>query len=252
MSARNLQIFNILGLVLVLVINALANALPINGYNTGELSDLYPNLFVPAGFTFAIWGVIYLLLSAFVFYQARPLWNSTAQAPEVGLIGYWFFLSCLANASWILAWHYRQVFLSLLIMLFLLTSLIMIYRRLQIGLMAPTPARKWLVHLPFSVYLGWITVATIANTTALLVNWGMAGFLLGESVWTGVMLLIATSFGLFFLLKRKDVPYALVLIWAFYGIMAIHSNKIILFTASGGIAILTLGVLFRLRTWWKH
>lgn len=251
MTTKTLQILNIIGFILVLTLNGLANGLPINGRTTGELSDLYPNLFVPAGFTFSIWGIIYLLLLGFIIYQASGLWKASASIANqaVQTIGIWFFISCLANASWILAWHYLQVELSVLIMLTILTSLIMIYRRLAIGQGAQSSKELFLVHLPFSIYLGWITVATIANITTLLVDLGLSGFWLGETIWTCLMILVATGFGIFFLLKKRDVPYNLVLIWAFYGISAARFNDTIILFTYIGMALLSIGVILRFRTW---
>lgn len=249
MTTKTLQLLNIIGFILVITLNGLANGLPINGMTTGELSDLYPNLFVPAGFTFSIWGLIYLLLLAFVIYQARSLWNADASDEAVQTIGLWFFISCLANASWILAWHYRMIEFSVVIMLVILISLIAIYRRLQIGRGAGSSERLFLVHLPFSIYLGWITVATIANITTLLVDWGLSGFWLGETIWTSLMILIATSIGIIFLIRKKDVPYALVLIWAFYGISVARFNNTIILVTYIGMALLAIGVLWRFRTW---
>lgn len=250
MNTKTLQILNIIGFLLVITLNGLANALPINGRTTGELSDLYPNLFVPAGFTFSIWGLIYLLLLGFVIYQARGLWKTTPSTDTVQTIGIWFFISCVANASWILAWHFLQIELSVLIMLGILVSLIMIYRRLQIGQDADNSRELFLVHLPFSVYLGWITVATIANFTTLLVDWGLSGFFwYGEIFWTCLMILVATGLGLFFLFKKDDAPYALVLIWAFYGISAARFNDTIILVAYIGMALLSIGVLIRFGRW---
>ncbi len=251
MTTKTLQTLNIIGFILVLTLNGLANALPINGRTTGELSDLYPNLFVPAGFTFSIWGLIYLLLLGFTIFQASGLWKASASTANkaVETIGIWFFVSCLANASWILAWHYLQIELSVLIMLTILTSLIMIYRRLEIESGAPSSKELFLVHLPFSVYLGWITVATIANFTTLLVDQGLSGFWLGEMIWTCLMILVATGFGIFFLLRKMDIPYALVLIWAFYGISAARFNDTIILFTYAGMALLSIGVILRFRRW---
>lgn len=251
MSTRTLQILNIIGFVLAITLNGLAIALPINGITTGELSDLYPNLFVPAGFTFSIWSVIYTLLLVFVIYQARSLWNKKLDTAEVQTIGIWFFISCLANASWILAWHYKLVPLSLLIMLAILVSLIFIYQQIRKGQTENTAAYRYLVKLPFSIYLGWITVATIANVTTLFVDLGLSGFWLGEIAWTSVMISIATIIGAYFLIKKQDVPYALVLIWAFYGITAARSNSTILTIAYIGMALLAIGVLLRFSRWIK-
>lgn len=241
MSFSTLRLLNTAGLALVLLLNYLANALPLNGNTTGELSAMYPNLFVPAGFTFGIWGIIYLFLLAFVVYQ----WAARTAAGPVTAIGPWFFVSCLANASWILAWHHLQVGLSLLIMLVILGSLIQIYQRLEIGRRPPFgPAERWLARAPFSIYLGWITVATIANTTTLLVDRGYDGAPLGEAAWTAMVIAVATVIGLLILYRRKDWLYTLVLLWAFYGIYAkrmaedFPPNNILIALAIGGIFLL--------------
>lgn len=215
----SLQFLNIVAFVGTVVVNILANTLPIAGKTTGELSDLYPNLFVPAGFTFAIWGVIYILLALFVIYQALDILKLNKN-PVVEKIGVWFILASLANMAWIFAWHYEQVFLSLLVMLVLLISLLRIYLRLGIGVSKVSKDEKYFVHLPFSVYLGWITVATVANVTAFLVdiNWGRFG--LSEVTWTVVVIVVATLITLKMLQKHGDIFYSLVVIWAFVGILA--------------------------------
>lgn len=200
---------NLGGLLLVLLLNTLANTLPINGLTTGELSALYPNRFVPAGFTFSIWGVIYLALAGFVAFQFRPAGNRLRDS-----IGQWFFLSCLANASWILAWHYMQPILALLIMLFLLWSLVQIYLRVT-----ALPFREnWPGILPFQLYLGWICIATIANTTAVLTYAGWDGGGLAQATWAAIMAAAGTAIGLFFLVRYKDIAFGLVVLWALYGI----------------------------------
>lgn len=213
MNPSTLRILNLIGFIYVITMNTLANALPLNGQTTGELSALYPNSFVPAGFTFSIWGVIYLFLLGFIIFQF------TKQATEeIKKIGPWFFISCLANGTWIVAWHYEIIILSLLIMIVLLLSLLMIYLKLNISLEKVPPLKKWLIQAPFSLYVGWITVATIANTTALLVDFGWRGGGIPEPTWAGIMVLTAGLIGSTVILRRKDVFYGLVLLWAFWGI----------------------------------
>lgn len=255
-SRTILTLLNLVAFVGVVTVNALANVLPINGRTTGELSDLYPNLFVPAGITFAIWGLIYLLLLAFVLYQVRSLFGP---APDrtIDRIGGWFLLSSLANMSWIVAWHYEQVFLSLLIMLVLLSSLLQIYLRLDIGRAdAPVP-EKVFVHIPFSVYLGWITVATIANVTALLVDLGWNGFGLSDLFWTILVILIGTGIALAMLRRHGDIFIVLVVIWAYAGIVlrliTIDSEPetALLITLAATILVLAYGVVTRARRWYQ-
>mgnify|MGYP001191790873 CR=1 FL=1 len=249
-SATLPAIFNLLLLLLTLFANYLANALPMAGRLTGEVSNLYPTLFTPAGFTFAIWGVIYLLLLGFGVFQARFIGKPTPVFLQKS--GWLFGLSCMANAVWLPAFHYLQFGLSLLIILVLLGSLLALYLRLDIGRATVSAGERWFVHLPFSVYLGWVTVATIANASILLLQLGWAGQPFGEVFWTVFVLAAATGVGLWALISRRDVAFALVLVWALYGIF---SKRMADFGADDGIvegacvaamAVLGVGVLWRL------
>jgi hypothetical protein len=220
-----LRIGNIVFFLAAVTVNVLANAIRIGGKSTGELSDAIPNLFVPAGLTFAIWGVIYLLLLIFILYQARGLVRTDERGTNaVEGIGVIFIVSCIANAAWIFTWHYALVGLALIIMLVLLACLIGIYLGLRIGKERVSLTEKLCVHLPFSVYLGWITVATIANVTALLVTLGWDGFGLGEIFWTVLMIIVAALIALLSLVLRRDIAYSLVIAWAILGIYLKRSS----------------------------
>ena len=217
---RFLSILNLIGFIGVTVVNALANILPINNKTTGELSDQYPNLFTPAGFTFSIWGVIYVLLGIFVIYHfIVALRKDTPKSSAVQRIGALLFISCMVNIGWIFAWHYEVLPLSLGLMLLLLGCLIAIYLRLNIGKSDATKTEKYSAHAPFSVYLGWITIATIANVTALLVdiNWGALG--LGEQFWAVAVIVVGLAIALGVLFTRRDIFYCLVVDWALFGIL---------------------------------
>ena len=254
MNTKTLQIANILGLILVLILNTLATTLPLAGRTTGEISDMYPNLFVPAGYAFSIWSLIYILLIIFVFQQAKGLFGKNQAAPEfVHHIGWWFFISCLANATWIIAWHNLLVPLSLLLMLGILIPLIIIYNRLNDKPGFPIPP---LTKLSFSVYLGWITVATIANVTTLLVDAGWSGLGISEINWTVIMIVAATLITFAVIWTRSDLAYTLVIVWAFVAIAlkrqraAIPEETIIISTIYAAIALMALLMLTRY-FWWK-
>lgn len=229
---------NLLLFVLVLAMNYLANALPINGKSTGELSDQYPNLFVPAGLTFSIWGVIYLLLIAYVIVQLSSKRASTERA-----IGWWLALNFVCNASWIVAWHYEWVMLSLLIMLGLLVSLARINQSL-------TESDDTLARVTFGIYLGWICIATIANVTALLVSNGWHGSILSEPVWT--LLLIVIGAGIVVgLMRQLNNPFlALAVCWAFLGIVIKRHDDYpsVAMAAGVGIAAVAAGAIVRARS----
>jgi hypothetical protein len=209
------QIINVLAVIVTITINILANALPINGQNTGDISDMFQVFFVPAGYVFSIWGLIYIGLLAFAVYQALP---AQRENPRLRKIGYWFALSCLANSVWIFMWHYNLFPLSLLVMLVLLAALLVIYLRLDIGRTRVSTVERWCVNIPFSVYLGWITVATVANVTDVLYDLGWNGFGIAPETWAVIMLIIAAGLGVAMAVTRRDVAYLLVLVWAFAGI----------------------------------
>jgi cell division protein FtsW (lipid II flippase) len=204
----------------MITMNVLANALPLNGRTTGEVSDAYPSLFTPAGITFSIWSVIYLLLGLHVLYQLG-LFRETA--PDVGRtallnrVGVLFAISSLANTAWVFAWHYDVITLSAVLIVVILVCLILIADTLRV---APLTTReRWLVGVPFSVYFGWTTVATVANITVLLVSLKWDGFGISASVWATIIVLVAMAIGTATMLYNRDVAYGLVLIWAFVGIL---------------------------------
>ncbi|MDX1406502.1 MAG: hypothetical protein R3330_00165 [Saprospiraceae bacterium] len=218
-TARIWSVINSLALIIVLIVNGMANALPINGKTTGEISDSYPNLFTPAGFTFGIWGLIYLALLGFIIYQLVMAWKPNRNAVFITRIGPFFLVSCVANAAWIFAWHYEIIWLSWLIMLLLLGSLVLAYQRLEIGRSTVEPGRQWLVHVPFSLYLGWITIATIANTTILLTDLGWDAFGVDPRIWSIVVLWAGVSIAYRVWQVRRDLVFILTIGWAYSGIV---------------------------------
>jgi len=250
---KSLSILNLLSFVSMVIVNYLAVTLPLNNKTTGVLADQYPNLFVPIGLTFSIWGIIYLLLAIFIVYQlVYAFRKNTPDSSFLEKIGFLFFLSCLANFSWIFAWHFERVFLSFLIMLILLLSLIVIYQKLNIGRSAALKSEKYLVHLPFSVYLGWITIATIANTTALLVNLNWNRWGLSEPFWTIVVIIIGLVISLMMLFYRKDIFYSLVVDWALLGILIkrltvdMVTVQSIITVVSLGLVMISLGIIIQI------
>ena len=214
-----LQIGNIIAVILTIIVNGLANLLPIGGKNTAELSDNIPNLFVPAGITFTIWGIIYFLIILFAIYLAKDLFKKEKTTTSfLEKISYFFILASIANIIWIFLWHYEQVLLSLLAMLVLFGSLLVMYLRLNIGKEEVSLKEKLFIHVPISIYIGWITVATIANVTAVLVTIGWNGFGVSEEIWTMLVMIVAAIITILMLIKRKDCAHSAVIIWALIGI----------------------------------
>lgn len=215
------KIFAAVFYVAMVVVNFLANGLPINNRSTGEISDAYFNLFAPAGLTFSIWGLIYLLLGGYVIYQFKK----TTQEREGLLkkINFLFITTSLANILWIFSWHYDYIGLSVVLMLALLTLLIQIANLLRLEQF--TSVEKLFIKTPFSVYFGWITVATIANITVFLVSVGWGRFGIADFIWTSIILFVGALIGIARLRKDKNIAYGLVLIWAYFGILFKHISS---------------------------
>jgi hypothetical protein len=213
MTGITRQISVIAALVVTIIVNVLATSLPLNGISTGELSDRYPVLTTPAGYVFGIWSVIYIGLIGFAIYQALPRQRERKVFDQIAPA---FIVSCVANASWLVLWHYFQVALSVVAMLAILGSLISIYRVLW-----PLPAQgadHWLLKLPFSIYLGWISVATIVNVSVLGYTLGFTGRGPVEQAIAVVVLAVGCALAIFMALRRGDAAYALVITWAYIGI----------------------------------
>ena len=213
------QVLVVLATVAMIAVNYAATAIPINDVTTGEISDRFQVFFVPAGYVFAIWGLIYLGMIAFTVCQAL---SAQRKNPYLRRIGYLYVLSCAANVVWLLSWHYQVFPLTLVVMLGLLACLIAIYVSLRIGQVRVSAAERWAVHVPFSIYLGWITVATIANATSLLDYLRWDGWGISPEAWAVIMLLAATAIASTVSITRGDVAYALVIVWAFVGIAVKH------------------------------
>ncbi len=231
----------------VLIVNFLANTLPINSMTTGDISDLYPNLFTPAGLTFSIWGLIYILLLGYVLYQLGVLQKSKKEKIEklFQKVGIYFIISSVANICWIFAWHYTLPAFSVVVMIVLLLSLIKINDAIKEERLVSKKEKLFIV-LPFSIYFGWITVATIANVTAFLVSLGWDGFGVGEDVWTVAILTVGAVIGALRMHKDKSVAYGAVFIWAYFGVWLKHTSAsgfrgdypVIIFTAVACIVFL--------------
>lgn len=224
---RLLALLNLAGGALVLVMNGLANALPINGLNTGEVSRLYPNLFVPAGFTFSIWSIIYLLMLGFMALSVKWMWHAPTQRPGLLAtdISPWFLVTCILNSGWILLWHYLQIGLSVIVMLLFLATLIHIYLLLQKHRKGISGVRKVFLYNFFVVYLGWISVATIANITAWLVSLKWYGLGIDPAYFSLTMIAISIGLAIVFISLKREQAYGWVIAWALFGIFAEQSRE---------------------------
>ena len=241
------QISVVVTVLATIVVNGLANALPLNGQNTGAISDRFKVYFVPAGYVFSIWGLIYLGLVAFAIYQAMPAQRTN---PHLQAVGWWVALGGLANIAWIFLWHYEQFPLTLIAMLVLLATLIITYLGLRAGNKPVSRAETWMARLPFSIYLGWITVATVANVTDVLDYLKWNGFGIAPEIWMGIVLLAVLVIAALMNFSRRDIAYAAVILWALAGISIKHatiSAVVIPTWITFGLVLLTLVMAFFIR-----
>jgi translocator protein len=239
---------NILAFVVMVFVNGLAGSTTLlGGKVTADISNANPTLITPAGYVFAIWGVIYVLLGIFVVYQALP---SEQGRPFQKRIGWLFVLSSVFNIMWIFAWQFELLIVSVILIFLLLATLISIYVRLDIGRTKVEFSRRLAAHLPFSVYLGWITIATIADVAVTLVSLNWDGFGISAEIWASLVILLALAIAIAVAITRRDVAYELVIVWAFLGIAVNQASNptIVVLTLAGAVAVVIVLAASILRT----
>ena len=234
------KLFVLITFIIMISVNALANILPINGQLTAQVSDTYPNLITPIPLTFSIWGVIYILLMAFVLYLIGFFNDKNVQIDDelrnkVGLI---FGVSSVINALWIFAWHYNQIFISVILMISLLSCLGFLNSILFNAHLSNKEG--YFLKMPISVYFGWITIATIANITAYLVSLNWSGFGLSAEFWAVAAIIASMLIGIITIIIYNDISYGLVLIWAYIGIIFRHSSRAYLNMQYPSIVMITI------------
>jgi len=259
MATRFYIFLNIMAFCAVLAVNYLANALPLNGKTTSQLSEQYPNVFVPVGLTFSIWGVIYTWLLVWIVFQAAALFHEKTYrriAPGIEKIGGWFAVTCALNIGWLFAWHWELLPLSVTVMVGLFGALWRLNAAAGTGFSSTNSWEKWLAHAPFGLYQGWITVALIANVTALLVSLRWDGFGIAESSWAIVMIIIGTLLANTVVRSYNNVFHGLAVVWALFGIYlkrngdAANLGSLPVGTvALAGAALILLWVVVRWRRW---
>lgn len=227
----------------MIAVNALANILPINGISTGQISDSYPNLFAPAGITFSIWGLIYLLLGAYTVYQSGFIKTDFLKKNSKTFrnLNAYFCLSSLANILWIFAWHYKQMSLAVVLIICMLVLLIKIADLLKT--VKCNYIQQLVIKTPFSIYFGWITVATIAAITTLLVSVGWDGFGVSEEIWTMLVLIVGAAIGVARMFSDNNKTYGLVFVWAYVGIYIKHTSPAYFNGMYPGVLLVLMGCL---------
>ncbi len=241
-SSSILRYANIIFFALTVAVNSLAGGTTlIGGQLTAAVSDAHPTLITPAGYVFSIWGIIYILLGVFAVNQALPSQQGKEYQSKIGWL---FVLSNLINIGWLFLWQFEYLSLSVVLMFLLLATLIAIYLRLGIGKSRASLRERLAVQLPFSVYLGWITVASIANVAATLVSIGWDGLGISPETWAILVVSVALIITMLMLITRKDMAYSLVIIWALVGIgVKQNGNQTIVLLMEISTAIVAVGLV---------
>lgn len=231
-------------------VNVWSNLAPINGLNIGEIANtIFQEVqILPANYAFSIWGVIYLGLLAYGVFQLLP---SQRENPVLQRVDYLLIISCIVQALWVIAFLLRQFWASTLMMIGILLPLIGIYLQLGVGKRRVSRQEKWYAHIPFSIYLGWISVATIVNVAVALYNNDWNGWGLAPQGWTVIMMIVAAIVGALVALRRRDIAYPLVIVWALVAIAVRQAALPLVATVAVGLAValalLVLWIQFKLK-----
>lgn len=232
----------IFSLIAVILVNAAANIMPINGKTTGEISNSLPVLFTPAGYVFSIWAVIYLLLAIWLYGFMRN--KATVEHALFTRRAVLFVTSCLFNIAWILLWHFGFFEWTIVVIVLLLVTLLTIYFTYS------KRDNHFYERGPIAVYLGWTFVATIANVSYVLTLHEWSGWGLSDPLWTVIYLTFATAIALHFLYHYADIAFNTVFIWAFIGI-AVKNGGDELFVSAAALflaASIAASIFFRRRS----
>ncbi|WP_044879524.1 tryptophan-rich sensory protein [Paenibacillus sp. IHBB 10380] len=226
----------------MMLINVLVSTTTlVGGRKTGDVSDMYPTYITPAGYAFTIWSVIYILLAGFVIYQFS---RSNESRDSIQSIGTWFIVSCLLNIAWLLLWQYLYIEISVIAMVLLLLSLMVLYVRTR-RISYPTIGEFWFVKLPFSLYLGWICVATILNVSIALTKNEWGAFEISDVTWSVIMLCVGSVLAILVSFPYRDSAFPLVFVWAYIAIAMEHREVDKVFLA----ACILAAILFLYAIW---
>jgi len=223
------------------------NVFPLNGVPMGELSNtLFTAVqIIPADYAFAIWGLIYLGLVAFAIYQSQ---STQRKNPGLQRSGYLLVFASLAQCAWIYLFLARLFPLSTIAMLGILLPLIGMYQQLGIGQQQVSLPERWFIHIPISLYLGWITVATVVNVAISLYSLNWDGWGIAPSVWAVMMMIVSTAIAIVITTQRHDIAFSLVVVWALIAI-AVRQMDTPLIAITGVVMAIALILISAISTY---
>ncbi|MDJ0694513.1 tryptophan-rich sensory protein [Mastigocoleus sp. MO_188.B34] len=239
------QIVTLIAIILAFIVNVASNIFPLNGLTIGQISNtLFKEvLIIPANYAFIIWGLIYLGLFAFATYQVLP---NQRNNPDLRKIGYFLVIASIAQSIWVYLFSFRLFTLSVVAMLVILLPLIATYLHLGTSKTAISRVKRWCVHYPMGIYLGWISVATVVNVACALYAQNWNGWGIPDQAWTVIMMLVAAAISIVTIFQNRDLTYTGVTIWALIAIAIKNwENHIIMIVALLCVTALVIISLFK-------
>jgi len=219
MEARGLRVLNTIFFVLMIFVNIAAEILPLNNITTAEVSARHDTLLTPPGFTFAIWGVIYVWLFLFILFQ-NGLFHKKGEGDNPDIIhavSAFFIISSILNISWIIAWHYEYISLSCILIFSMWATLIFAYNRIKKE--QSSGREHFFIHMPFSIYLAWISVAMTINFLAMIKDAAPQLLGLSETTWSMILVIGIALMTEFILIRYRDFVFTFTVLWAVGGIL---------------------------------
>jgi len=217
------QVSIVIATIFTIVVNGIVEAIRLNGVTSAEVSNSVPTFFTPPGYVFGIWSIIYIGLIAYAVYQGMPAQRDNLRLKAAAP---YYLVSALANGLWLVLFHFYMWVGTIVVMLILLGSLIMVYIQLREGSSGISNGERWFVRLPFSIYLGWVSVATIANVVIVLTTFKINLPPFEPIAWTIVLLAVGALLGLTISVLAGDAAFPLVFVWAFVGISTVNNGAI--------------------------
>lgn len=211
---------NLCAFAAMVLVNILANVIPIGGKTTNEISAMYPSPLTPAPFAFSIWAVIYIGLAAMIAVQLFRSQTDNSGDSLADRIGPWFLISSIANITWLMCWHLDLQSAAIVFMFVLLAALVFLNK--AVTRETDTWQQRWLVRLPVRMYFAWITVAAISNVSVWLMSVGFTGFGIDSGIWQIAVLLIGGVILTLGINKNHSVGYGLTAMWGYAGILTHH------------------------------
>lgn len=219
----------------------------VNGMAVGEVSDAFFGdvLIIPAGFAFSIWGLIYFGILALAVAQAWPGHGDNPHFEEARIP---LIANMICNFGWIVFWQSLVFPVATAILVLQFATAVWLYYAMGIpSRPAFSKVETW-IRPAMSLYLGWLTVATVVGVAVLLNYWEWGAFGLSMGAWVSIMLVIVAAVGFALTLWWDDPVYTLALVWGLIGV-ALRPDQAGVVMVTAVVAVLFLALVIGIQVW---